>query len=237
MHDDIRNDDRATPTGTGDGARVLLVAPDDLVTESVRRALDLECGVTVVGQVDGTGHVEATIAHTAPDVLVVTAHVHDDAGLALVVHLREEHPDVPVVLLADTASGPALVNALAAGCAGFVAWDSCFGELVKAVRTAADGGVHVPRAMADELAAQLRPDRRSPLDLSQRELEVLGLLARGLSTDEMVDELILSVHTVRNHVRAILAKLGAHSRLEAVAIATRRGLLSSGPASTPVAAR
>jgi DNA-binding NarL/FixJ family response regulator len=232
MHEDTHHH-RSETTDTR--VRVLLIAPDDLVTESLRRALDLESDLQIVGRVDTSDEIgddlTRAITRHDPAVMVVTAEVHDNAGLVLAGRLREEHPDVPVVLLADTASGPALVSALAAGCAGFVAWDSCFTELVLAVRTAARGGVHVPVAMAEDLAAHLQPEPRSRFDLTDRELEVLALLARGRSTEEIVAELTVSVHTVRNHVRAILAKLGAHSRLEAVAIATRRGLVSAQPES------
>ena len=86
----------------------------------------------------------------------------------------------------------------------------------------------VPQHLVEELAAHLRP--RPPTlgaDLTERELEVLRLLACGASTDEIVDELVISVHTVRNHIRNILTKLQARSRLEAVAVATRIGLLGT----------
>ena len=82
--------------------------------------------------------------------------------------------------------------------------------------------------MVDDLAAHLRP-RSSTLgaDLTPREREVLALLAKGRSTNQMVDDLVVSVHTVRNHIRNILTKLQARSRLEAVAIAIRLGLVET----------
>ncbi len=97
-----------------------------------------------------------------------------------------------------------------------------------AIRAAAAGEIYVPQQLVEELAAHLRP--RPPTlgaDLTERELEVLQLLGRGSSTDEIVDALNISVHTVRNHIRNILTKLHARSRLEAVTVATRIGVLGA----------
>ena len=100
--------------------------------------------------------------------------------------------------------------------------------LVAAIRAVMDGEVRVPPSVVDDLAAHLRP-RSSTLgaDLTPREREVLALLAKGRSTNQMVDDLVVSVHTVRNHIRNILTKLQARSRLEAVAIAIRLGLVET----------
>ncbi len=229
---------RGAGTTTGDEpVRVLLVATNDLVSESLHRALDTECSVTVTGLLDPHHDLTAAIERHHPDVVVVTSQAHDPAGLEALVRHGDHRPDVPVLLLADRATGPALAAALSAGCAGFVAWDGGFTELVHAIHTVAEGSVCVPRALAADLVAQLQPARRSPLDLTPRELEILRLLARGMSTEEIVDHLMLSVHTVRNHIRSALAKLGAHSRLEAVAVATRRGLIAAPAVETAVPLR
>ena len=226
---------RGTGAGTTTGdepVRVLLVAPNDLVSESLRRALDTERSVTVTGLVDPHHDLTAAIERHHPDVVVVIGQVRDLAGLDAVVRHGDNRPDVPMLLLGDRATGPALGAALSAGCAGFVACDSEFTELVHGIQTVAEGSVCVPRALAADLAAQLQPARHSPLDLTHRELEILCLLSRGMSTEGIVEHLMLSVHTVRNHIRSALATLGAHSRLEAVAIATRRGLIPA-PAVEP----
>lgn len=221
-------------TGGGELVRVLLVAPNDLVSESLHRALATESSIAVTGLVDPHHDLTAAIARHRPDVVLVASQVHDLAGLEAIVRHEGILAEVPVLLLADRATGPALGAALAAGCAGFVAWDGGFTELVHAIHAVAEGSACMPRALAADLVAQLRPAPHSPLDLTDRELEVLHLLALGMSTDEIVHHLVLSVHTVRNHIRSALAKLGAHSRLEAVAIATRTGLVPP-PALEPAA--
>ena len=246
MHDQILSRDtsavgtaaaRGGATGS-EPVHVLLVAHDDLVSESLRRALDSESTVQIVGLVDPHRDLATVIERSRPDVVLVTAHAYDAEGLEVVAHHHEDHPDVPVLLLADCAAGSALGAAIDAGCVGFVDWDGGFAELVRAIHTVAEGGLCLPRSLASDLVAQLRPTPRSPFDLTDRELEILGLLTRGMSTEEIVEHLTISVHTVRNHIRTLLAKLGAHSRLEAVAIATRRGLVPSpGPDPTGRSAR
>jgi DNA-binding NarL/FixJ family response regulator len=234
MHDDILSRDTGAVAtaprraeGPGEPVRVLLVAHADLVSESLRRALDREDTVHVVGLVDPHRGLATAIERGRPDVVLVTAPVCDTDGLEVIAHHHGAHPEVPVVLLADCENGRELGAAVAAGCAGFIAWDSGFPELVQAIRTVADGGVCMPRALAADLVAQMRPAPHSRIDLTDREVEILGLLARGMSTEEIVEHLVISVHTVRNHIRGLLGKLGAHSRLEAVAIATRQGLVPS----------
>jgi DNA-binding NarL/FixJ family response regulator len=211
---------------SGRPVHLLLVAPHDLVTESLCRALDGEDAIEVVATAAPTGDIVAAIERCTPEVVLVTVGAHDTSGIDALVRLRDERAAVPVVLLSDQVTGPEFTAALAAGCAGFVAWDGGFAELLSTIRVVADGGTRVPGALAAEFAMQLQPHRHSSLDLSPRELEVLSLLAEGLSTEEIVERLTVSIHTVRNHIRGALAKLDAHSRLEAVAIATRRGFIA-----------
>ena len=236
VHDDMltTGTSRNESTTGDERVRVLLVAQNDLVSDCLHRALGTESSVTVTGRVDCQHDLAAAIERHRPDVVLVTSQVHDLAGLEAIVRHEGVLPDVPVLLVADRATGPALGATLAAGCAGFFAWDGGFTELVHAIHTVAEGSVCMPRDFAADLVGQLQSARRSPLDLTDRELEVLCLLSRGMSTAEIVEHLMLSVHTVRNHIRIALAKLGAHSRLEAVAIATRTGLVPT-PALEPVA--
>jgi DNA-binding NarL/FixJ family response regulator len=117
--------------------------------------------------------------------------------------------------------------ALDAGCAGYVPKSSRVSALISAVRRAAAGEVAVANPYLEELADHLAHARRHPRQrLTAREHEVLELLAAGLSTAEISHRLIVSSHTVRNHIRAILRKIGAHTRLEAVSLARHSGLLA-----------
>jgi DNA-binding NarL/FixJ family response regulator len=206
--------------------KVLLVDDHDLVLESIRRALTVEPDLEIVGAVSTiAAALDATRDH-APDVVVMDYVLPDGTGAEATAKLLAEHPHVQVVMLTGQSSGATLADALEAGCSGFVSKEGRFDTLVQAIRATSANEMFVPQHLVEELAAHLRP-RPATLgaDLTDREREVLRLLARGASTDEIVDELVISVHTVRNHIRNILTKLQARSRLEAVAVATRIGLL------------
>jgi DNA-binding NarL/FixJ family response regulator len=207
-------------------ARVLVVEDHDLVAESLRRALSEEYDLEIVGVVDTVRAAVRAAVELRPDIVVMDYRLPDGTGSEATALIKAELPHTEVVMLTGQATGATLAEALEAGCSGFVTKDGSFVDLVRTLRAVIAGEVRVPQHLVSELATQLRP--RSPKlgsDLSARELEVLQLLADGKSTADMVAELHLSIHTVRNHIRNILAKLQARSRLEAVAVATRLGLV------------
>lgn len=207
-------------------SRVLVVEDHDLVAESLRRALSEEDDLEVVGVADGVRASVQAAVDLRPDVVVMDYRLPDGTGSEATALIKVELPQTEVVMLTGQATSDTLAEALEAGCSGFVTKDGPFVDLVRTVRAVVAGEVRVPPHLVSELATRLRP--RSPKlggDLSARELEVLTLLAQGRSTADMVEALHLSIHTVRNHIRNILAKLQSRSRLEAVAVATRLGLV------------
>lgn len=210
----------------GPSITVLLVDDHDLVLESIHRALDAEPDLQVTGAVSTAADALSAVRDLAPDVVVMDYLLPDGTGAEAAAQLLAEHPGTQVVMLTGRSSGATLANALEAGCAGFVAKEGRFSNLVRAIRTVANGEISVPQDLIDDLAAHLRPHPATlGDDLTEREFEVVRLLARGASTADMVRELTISIHTVRNHIRNVLGKLQARSRLEAVAIATRLGLV------------
>jgi DNA-binding NarL/FixJ family response regulator len=212
-------------------ARLLVVEDHDLVAESLGRALGEEHDLEVVGVVDTVRAALQAAVDLRPDVVVMDYFLPDGTGTEATVLIKSELPRTEIVMLTGMATGACLSDALDAGCSGFVTKDGPFVNLVDTVRAVLAGEVRVPQHLAPDLAAQPgpQPRPRSPRlgsDLTARELEVLGMLADGRSTTEIAGELHLSVHTVRNHIRNVLAKLQARTRLEAVAVATRLGLVS-----------
>jgi DNA-binding NarL/FixJ family response regulator len=130
------------------------------------------------------------------------------------------------VILTASAAEHVLVAAIDAGAAGFVSKTRGLAEVTAAVRAAAAGeAVISPELLARLLPRLQRGQHSAGTDLTEREREVLGLLAEGLSNAAIADKLTVSVHTVRNHIANLSAKLGAHSKLEALSIAVRDGLL------------
>jgi DNA-binding NarL/FixJ family response regulator len=132
-----------------------------------------------------------------------------------------------VVLLTSNADEDVLVSAIEAGASGFVTKHKPAAEVTAAIRAAAGGEMLVSSDMLARLLPRMNrtTERKGAYDLTARELEVLELLADGTPNQELAARMGISRNTVRNHVQNLLTKLGVHSRLEAVALATREGLL------------
>jgi len=156
----------------------------------------------------------------------------DGDGVSAAAAIKRSVPDAKVVILTSFADDAVLVRALEAGCSGFLTKHKSAREVERAVRLAAEGEALISPDVLVRLLPKLsrsEPERKIGFDLTARELEVLGLLAEGLSGEAIATRLYLSPNTVRNHVQNLLPKLGAHSRLEAVSIAARAGLLDRPP--------
>ena len=122
-----------------------------------------------------------------------------------------------------------IIAAIEAGCSGYITKNGDVAELVAAVRAAAMGEALIPPFLLVRLLPTLRREpRRMAYGLSDRELDVLRLLAQGMVNAAIAEHLVLSVNTVRKHVQSILLKLDAHSKLEALAIAARQGIVEIG---------
>jgi DNA-binding NarL/FixJ family response regulator len=205
--------------------RVVVIDDHELVAEALERAMSVHPRIRLVGRA-GTGAGGLELVHALlPDLVVMDFRLPDTTGVAATRELRRAHPDIDVVMLTGYADGATLAGALEAGCAGFVSKQGRFDELLEAIEAVHEGQVKVPSDLLEGLVTHLRPRPTVGHDLTSREREVLRLLAAGLSTSDMVDHLVVSVHTVRNHVRNLLVKLHASSRLEAVAVATRANLI------------
>jgi DNA-binding NarL/FixJ family response regulator len=204
--------------------RVLVVDDHEMVAESFRRVLEREDDIEVVAMaVTAAEAFEQAVAHR-PDVILMDYLLPDGDGAATTVRIREDLPDVKVVLLTGSDIEAALPMALRAGCVGYLEKTSALEALAPAVRSAAEGEIVISPPDLTRLVSE--PPAEGAVDaLTAREHDILTLMAEGLPNQAIADRLTLSVHTVRTHVQTVLAKLGAHSKLEAVAVARRRGLL------------
>ncbi len=217
--------------GTLDPQSITVVVIDDheLLIDAVERSLRSHPVLLVIGRARDIASGVAVVSELQPDIVVLDLRLPDGSGIDAITVLKQVAPDVEIVVLTGFADSASLARALEAGCAGFVSKGDRLDELIAAVEAVADGQVRVPPELLHGLVGHLRPKGdRLGHDLTAREREILQLLAAGRSTTDMVGELVVSVHTVRNHVRNVLQKLNASSRLEAVAVATRAGLLAGG---------
>jgi DNA-binding NarL/FixJ family response regulator len=217
-----------TPQGEDEGSiRVAVVDDHAMVAEGLSSLLAEEPDLEVVGTAPSVAEAMDLIEQSRPDVVLIDYRLPDGDGASAAAEILRRWPATRVILLSASGGEELLARALEAGCSGFLAKDRSGEEVAAAVRAAYRGESLIPTEALTGLLDRLRrPSGRPGGELSARELEVLRLLARGTSTEAISEQLFLSEHTVRNHVRNILSKLGAHSKLEAVSIAARDGIVS-----------
>ncbi|KAB8192023.1 response regulator [Nonomuraea phyllanthi] len=213
--------------------RVLVVDDQTLVRQGIGSLLDLTDDIEVVGEADDGMTALAAIEELEPDVVLLDLRMPRHDGLWTLDALRERTGAVPPVLVLTTFDNDDLVlDAMRAGACGYLLKDVTLERLTKAIRVIADGGTLISPSITDRLLRAVRR-RRSPVDaglppvqpLTERELEVLRLVAEGYSNREIAQALFLVEGTVKNHVSTVLMKLGARDRTNAVLRALRENIL------------
>lgn len=198
-----------------------VVIVDDHV--ALRRGMELllrRHGHHVVGTADDAEQGESLILRRRPDVALVDLSLPGESGAQLTRRLLEQEAGLRIILYTGAADEAELLDGLDAGAAGFALKSGDPDELEEAIRTVADGGDYLDPRLAPLLSRG--GDPRATV-LSPREREILALLADGLSGEEAAKQLFLSSETVRTHVRNAMTKLGASTRVHAVALALQRG--------------
>jgi DNA-binding NarL/FixJ family response regulator len=202
-----------------------VVIVDDHV--ALRRGMELllrRAGHHVVGTADDAEGAEALILRRRPDVALLDLALPGRSGAELTRSLLASDPTLRIVLYTGAADERQLLDALDAGAAGFALKSGDPEELEQAIRTVAAGGDYLDPRLTPLLAKGASEGSKI---LSPREREVLELLSQGLSGEEAAKRLFLSSETVRTHVRNAMAKLGAATRVHAVALALQRGEISA----------
>lgn len=213
-------------SATADRIRVLICDDHALVAKALGLLLAAYPDVEVVGVAGTVAQVRELAASRFPQVVVMDYALPDGDGVEATAAIKDAHPDVHVVMLTAYADEDVLVAAIEAGCSGYVTKDKGADELMTAIRLAAGGQAMVSPDMLARLLPRMRRNHHGlGWDLTARERQVLDMLADGASKEDIARHLFLSTNTVRNHIQSILTKLHAHSRLEAVAAATREGLV------------
>jgi DNA-binding NarL/FixJ family response regulator len=204
---------------------VVLIDDHEMFVESLGRVLRTD-DIEVVGTAGTmTMGIELTL-EKRPAVVVVDYRLPDGDGIEVTRRVRALAPDTRILMLTASQDEQVLIGAIDAGCSGFVTKDKAVSELVQAVRLASVGDSYIaPRLLASLLPRMGDRGHVVGADLTKRERDILWLVAEGLTNQAIAQRVMLSVHTVRNHIQNILTKLEAHSKLEAVAVATRAGLL------------
>ncbi|WP_018680961.1 response regulator [Actinokineospora enzanensis] len=204
--------------------RVLVVDDQRLIREGIASLLGLQAGVEVIGTAaDGAEAVERTLA-LAPDLVLMDVRMPGMDGVAAVAALRTRAPGCRVVMLTTFDDEELVVRALRAGAAGYLLKDLPAAELADAIRLAHAGVTQLDASAARHVAAALAAPVPTVDALTERETEILRLIARGATNREIAGRLYLSEGTVKNHVSRILGRLGLRDRTQAAIHARDRGL-------------
>jgi DNA-binding NarL/FixJ family response regulator len=202
---------------------VLLVDDHDLIRQGLARAFERHDDFVVCGQAASVGEGLRQFDALRPDVVITDVRLPDGLGFDLVKEIRNQGHDTGVVVLTMYAGDEQLFAALEAGASAFVSKDAPSDEVVAAARHA----IVSPRsfAAADLAGAMRRKMTPAGPQLTQRESEVLALLARGFSVSAIARQMYVSESTAKTHISKIYEKLGASNRADAIMKAVRQGLL------------
>ncbi|GAA1837855.1 response regulator transcription factor [Pseudonocardia ailaonensis] len=205
--------------------RALLVDDEELVRTGLRAVLDAQPDIEVVAEAGDGADVPGLVARHRPDVVLMDVRMPAVDGITATRALVRR-PDPPRVLVLTTFGNDGYVyDALAAGATGFLLKRARPAEIVQAVRTVAEGESLLFPAAVRELVAGFGRTRAELTGLTDREGEVLRLMARGFSNAEIAAELVVGVETVKTHVGNVLAKTGARDRTQAVVLAYESGFV------------
>jgi DNA-binding NarL/FixJ family response regulator len=210
------------------GTRILIADDHSVVRQGLRMFLALDPDLEVVGEAPDGAEALRLARDLKPDVVLMDLLMPEMDGIAATQAIRKEVPDVEVIALTSVLEDASVVGAIRAGAIGYLLKNTEADELRRAIRAAADGQVQLSPEAAARLIREVRAPE-SPEALTERETEVLRLLAEGKANKEIAHGLRIGEKTVKTHVSNILAKLGVQSRTQAALYAVQIGLVSLQP--------
>lgn len=208
--------------------RIVIADDHSVVRQGLRMFLGLDSELEVVGEAANGAEALRLARQLRPDVVLMDLLMPVMDGIAATAAIRRELPDIEVLALTSVLEDASVVGAVRAGAIGYLLKDTQADALCLAIKAAAAGQVQLtPRAAARLMQAVSAPE--SPEELTERETEVLRLLAQGQSNKQIARNLQIGEKTVKTHVSNILSKLGVQSRTQATLYAIRIGLVSASP--------
>jgi DNA-binding NarL/FixJ family response regulator len=212
--------------------RVAVVDDQELFRRGLVMLVGAEDDIEVVGEASDGEEAAALAEEKAPDVILMDVRMPKLSGTEACVTIKQVAPSAKIIMLTMSDEEVDLYDAIKNGASGYLLKDASIDEVSQAIRLVADGQSLISPSMAAKLLEEFKtisrtggkPEEIAP-KLTDRELEVLNLVARGLNNREIARDLYISENTVKNHVRNILEKLQLHSRMEAVMYAVREKLL------------
>jgi DNA-binding NarL/FixJ family response regulator len=200
--------------------KVLIVDDHPVVRLGLRTMLESEENISVMGMAGSAKEAFAEVEREQPDVVLMDLRMPEMEGAKAIAELRRIYPDIRILVLTNYEADEDIFRALQAGAMGYLLKSTPQEEIVQAIEMVHENRRCIPPRIKERLLDMIGRE-----ELSQRELEVLALVAQGRSNKEIAQHLFISDKTVRNHVVSCLGKLGARDRTEASTTAIRRGLI------------
>jgi two-component system, NarL family, response regulator LiaR len=204
--------------------RVLIVDDHDVVRQGLKMYLSLDAELEVVGEAENGQAALRLARELRPEVILMDLLMPVMDGIASITAIRQELPDSEIIALTSVLEDASVVGAVRAGAIGYLLKDTKAEELCRAIKAAAAGQVQLSPQAAARLMREVKAPQ-SPERLTERETDVLRLLAMGRSNKEIALELNIGEKTVKTHVSSVLAKLDVPSRTQAALYAVRIGLV------------
>jgi len=205
--------------------RVLIADDHSVVRQGLRMFLELEADIELIGEASNGLEAVELARRFNPDVVLMDLLMPEMDGVAATEAIRKTLPDTQVVALTSVLEDRAILDAIRVGAISYLLKDTESDKLCEAIRAAAAGEVRLSPEVAARLMREVSAPE-SPETLTDRETDVLRVLARGLSNNEIAEELCITEATVKTHVSSILAKLGLPSRTRAALYALKIGLIA-----------
>lgn len=200
--------------------RVFSVDDHPLVREGITAIVNSERDMSVIAEASNAREAIQQFRNLQPDITLMDLRLPDKSGIDALIAIRNEFPEVRVIVLTTFEGDVEIQRALEAGARGYILKTTPPKELVKVIRQVHAGTKCIPTQVAAQLAEHVADE-----DLTERETDVLNQIAGGNRNRDIAEKLFIAEETVKVHIRHIMGKLGANDRTEAVAIAVRRGII------------
>jgi DNA-binding NarL/FixJ family response regulator len=209
--------------------RTLIVDDHPVVRYGIKHMLDAESDIEVVGELDTINRIGTVLSELRPDVVLLDLELEETHGIDALRFLREEAPSMRVIIYTSHDDEERIIQAAELGVDGYLLKGCPKEEIVSAIRSVHDGGTAIEASVASKLMMHMRKrsskSEQPAIHFSKREKQVLELLAEGKINRDIGAKLFISESTVKFHVHAILSKLDANNRTEAVSIAAHQGII------------
>ena len=209
--------------------RVFIAEDHQIVRRGIRQLLSTEAGIEVVGEASNGKEAVADVDKLKPDIVLMDLVMPVMDGIEAIRQIKASHPSIQILVLTSFATDDKVFPAIKAGALGYLIKDTSPEELISAIRQVHKGEPTLHSSIAQKLLKEISHSSEAPVSpdpLTDREVEVLKLIARGLSNQEIAETLVVSVATVYTHVSRVLDKLHLASRTQAALYALREGLAS-----------